>query len=152
MGEWAFYAAALLMALALIKRVPYNWLASTYTLIAVAYWRSSHMAWCCSISASGPSRLLSTMAGISLRVLIDHQDGFLTGERLCKLVPHWKSASMWFCGRAAFGQALHGDLVENGLTTSHFHRKCSICDWQRRRLLRLNQRANQSISLEKPMV
>ncbi|MEY2891413.1 MAG: hypothetical protein RJA98_1321 [Pseudomonadota bacterium] len=37
MGEWAFYAAALLMVLALIKRFPYRWFFKTHHLIAVAY-------------------------------------------------------------------------------------------------------------------
>ncbi|MDX2484700.1 MAG: ferric reductase-like transmembrane domain-containing protein [Pseudodonghicola sp.] len=36
-GEWAFYAIVLLIALALIKRFPYKYFASTHTLIAVAY-------------------------------------------------------------------------------------------------------------------
>lgn len=36
-GEWAFYAAVLLIALALIKRFPYKFFASTHTLIAIAY-------------------------------------------------------------------------------------------------------------------
>ncbi len=37
MGEWAFYAAALLMVLALIKRFPYQYFFKTHHLIAVAY-------------------------------------------------------------------------------------------------------------------
>ncbi|MDV7145448.1 ferric reductase-like transmembrane domain-containing protein [Tropicimonas sp. TH_r6] len=36
-GEWAFYAAVILIALALIKRFPYKLFVSTHTLIAVAY-------------------------------------------------------------------------------------------------------------------
>ncbi len=36
-GEWAFYAAVILIALALIKRFPYHWFARTHTVIAVAY-------------------------------------------------------------------------------------------------------------------
>lgn len=36
-GEWAFYAAVLLMALALIKRFPYRWFFKTHRLIALAY-------------------------------------------------------------------------------------------------------------------
>lgn len=36
-GEWAFYAAALLMVLALVKRFPYRWFAKTHRLLAVAY-------------------------------------------------------------------------------------------------------------------
>ena len=36
-GEWAFYAALALMALALIKRFPYRWFFKTHRLLAVAY-------------------------------------------------------------------------------------------------------------------
>lgn len=36
-GEWAFYAVAVLIILALIKRFPYKIFASTHTLISVAY-------------------------------------------------------------------------------------------------------------------
>ncbi|WP_372841135.1 ferric reductase, partial [Phaeovulum sp.] len=37
LGEWAFYAAVALIAVALIKRIPYRLFAKTHTLIAVAY-------------------------------------------------------------------------------------------------------------------
>lgn len=36
-GEWAFYAAIVLILLALIKRFPYKYFVSTHTLIAIAY-------------------------------------------------------------------------------------------------------------------
>lgn len=36
-GEWAFYAAALLIALALLKRFPYRLFAKTHTLLALAF-------------------------------------------------------------------------------------------------------------------
>ena len=36
-GEWAFYAAVVLIALALIKRFPYHLFAKTHTLLAIAY-------------------------------------------------------------------------------------------------------------------
>lgn len=62
-------------------------------------------------------------AGVALHVLVDARDGFLTGERLRQLVPHWKTASVWFCGPAAFGQALRVDLVSNGLNTDRFHQE-----------------------------
>ena len=62
-------------------------------------------------------------AGVNLHVLVDDRDGFLTGERLRKLVPDWKSASVWFCGPAAFGQALRGDLMANGLVADNFHQE-----------------------------
>jgi predicted ferric reductase len=35
--EWAFYAAAVLIALALVKRFPYHWFVKTHKWIAVAY-------------------------------------------------------------------------------------------------------------------
>jgi predicted ferric reductase len=36
-GEWAFYAGVLLIALALIKRFPYRWFIQTHKLLAVVY-------------------------------------------------------------------------------------------------------------------
>jgi Predicted ferric reductase len=36
-GEWAFYAAVALIAIALIKRFPYKFFVTTHTLIAIAY-------------------------------------------------------------------------------------------------------------------
>ena len=36
-GEWAFYAAAVLLVLALIKRFPYRWFAKTHTVLAALY-------------------------------------------------------------------------------------------------------------------
>ena len=36
-GEWAFYVAALLLALALVRRFPYHLFARTHTLLAVTY-------------------------------------------------------------------------------------------------------------------
>ncbi|WP_221799796.1 ferredoxin reductase family protein [Oceanobacter mangrovi] len=36
-GEWAFYAAALLMVLALIKKFPYHLFKKTHTLLAIGY-------------------------------------------------------------------------------------------------------------------
>jgi predicted ferric reductase len=73
--------------------------------------------------ALGLLKATAADAGVALHVLVDYQDGFLTGERLRKLVPHWKSALVWLCGLAAFGQALRGDLVANGLATNHFHQE-----------------------------
>jgi len=36
-GEWAFYAAAVLIVLALVRRFPYHWFVKTHKWIAVAY-------------------------------------------------------------------------------------------------------------------
>lgn len=37
LGEWTFYAAALLIILALIKTFPYHWFKKTHTLLAITY-------------------------------------------------------------------------------------------------------------------
>lgn len=37
LGEWAFYAAVVLIVLALVKRFPYRWFAKTHSLLAVLY-------------------------------------------------------------------------------------------------------------------
>lgn len=62
-------------------------------------------------------------SGVNLHVLIDGQDGLLTGERLRQLVPDWKDASFWFCGPAGFGQALRKDLIGHGLAAKDFHQE-----------------------------
>ncbi|WP_233487533.1 ferredoxin reductase family protein [Thalassovita gelatinovora] len=62
-------------------------------------------------------------AGITLHVLVDDRDGFLSGERIRAMVPDWKAASVWFCGPAGFGQALRADLAANGLAASDFHQE-----------------------------
>ena len=36
-GEWAFYAAVVLIVLALVKRFPYHWFVKTHKWLAVAY-------------------------------------------------------------------------------------------------------------------
>lgn len=36
-GEWAFYAAIVLIVLALVKRLPYHWFVKTHKWLAVAY-------------------------------------------------------------------------------------------------------------------
>ena len=62
-------------------------------------------------------------ANVNLHVLIDRRDGFLTGEKLRRAVPDWTSASIWFCGPAGFGNALHRDLSSHGLARHAFHQE-----------------------------
>jgi predicted ferric reductase len=62
-------------------------------------------------------------AGVRLHVLVDERDGRLSGERLRAAVPQWASASVWFCGPPAFGQALRKDLLAHGLPARHFHQE-----------------------------
>ncbi|WP_157264028.1 ferredoxin reductase family protein [Azohydromonas aeria] len=62
-------------------------------------------------------------AGVRLHVLVDERDGRLDGERLRAAVPQWREASVWFCGPAAFGQAVRKDLLANGLPARQFHQE-----------------------------
>jgi predicted ferric reductase len=62
-------------------------------------------------------------AGVRLHLVVSQRDGRLSGERLRELVPEWKQASVWFCGPAAFGQALRADLMANGLPAEAFHQE-----------------------------
>lgn len=63
-------------------------------------------------------------AGVRLHLMIDAKDGLLTGERIRKLVPDWKRASVWFCGPAGFGDHLRTDFAKQGLSvTRDFHQE-----------------------------
>jgi len=63
-------------------------------------------------------------ANVTLHILIDTRDGFLTGERLRTAVPEWRKTSIWFCGPAAFGEALKRDLAAHGYPVEqHFHQE-----------------------------
>ena len=62
-------------------------------------------------------------ANVNLHVLVEGKDGLLDGARLRKLVPGWKSASVWFCGPAAFGQTLRHELIGQGLGSDAFHQE-----------------------------
>jgi predicted ferric reductase len=62
-------------------------------------------------------------AGVRLHVLVDARDGRLDTPRLQALVPDWARASVWFCGPAAFGQALWRGLSAAGLARRDFHQE-----------------------------
>ncbi|GGB54963.1 ferric reductase [Tistrella bauzanensis] len=63
-------------------------------------------------------------AGIRLHVLIDSRDGRLTGERIRAAVPDWRAAEIWFCGPAAFGEALRRDFKARGFPVARrFHQE-----------------------------
>lgn len=68
-------------------------------------------------------RALAERAQVRLHVLVSGQDGRLSVERLCQLVPGWQTASVWFCGPAGFGQALREGLVTRGLDAADFHQE-----------------------------
>ncbi len=68
-------------------------------------------------------RQLAQEAGLSLHVLVTAQDGRLDAQRICESVASWKSADIWFCGPAGFGQALRPDLIARGLAPDDFHQE-----------------------------
>lgn len=68
-------------------------------------------------------RDLADRAKVRLHTIIAGQDGRLTTERLCDLVPQWQQADVWFCGPAAFGHALRGGLTARGMSRGDFHQE-----------------------------
>lgn len=63
-------------------------------------------------------------ADVRLQVLVDARDGRLTGERIREAVPEWRSASIWFCGPPAFGEALKRDFGAHGFPVGRrFHQE-----------------------------
>ncbi|MDS4042064.1 MAG: ferric reductase-like transmembrane domain-containing protein [Candidatus Competibacter sp.] len=62
-------------------------------------------------------------ANVPLHVLWDERDGRLDAERICKIVPDWRDADVWFCGPAGFGQVLKQDLTTKGLPEARFHQE-----------------------------
>lgn len=66
---------------------------------------------------------LARAAGVRLRILIDSRDGMLSGERLRREVPDWRSADFWFCGPAKFGDMIRSDLTQRGLPSERFHQE-----------------------------
>lgn len=66
----------------------------------------------------------SGAAGIRLHFLIDARDGRLNGERIRAEVSGWADASIWFCGPAAFGDALRqGFACEGFPVQTRFHQE-----------------------------
>jgi len=63
-------------------------------------------------------------AGVKFHLMIDSRDGFLTGERLRCEIPDWELTDIWFCGPAAFGEAIRHDLLEqHDRPADHFHQE-----------------------------
>jgi predicted ferric reductase len=63
-------------------------------------------------------------AGVDLHILLDARDGYLTGDRIRQAVPHWRVASLWFCGPARFGASLRADFAAHGLDVGRrFHQE-----------------------------
>ena len=66
----------------------------------------------------------ATAANVRLHVLVDARDGFLNGERIREAVPHWREASIWFCGPPGLGAALRRDFASQGFPVAQrFHQE-----------------------------
>jgi predicted ferric reductase len=74
-------------------------------------------------AASARLRADAGAAGVRLHLMVDAVDGRLSAERICAAVPDWRSADVWFCGPAGFGQALRRDLLAKGLSSGDFHQE-----------------------------
>lgn len=68
-------------------------------------------------------RELAAAAGVSLHVIEAATQGQLSAQRLMDSVSQWREASVWFCGPAAFGDALRQGLTAAGLAASDFHQE-----------------------------
>ncbi|TXH86230.1 MAG: ferric reductase, partial [Thauera aminoaromatica] len=42
---------------------------------------------------------------------------------ICRSVPDWKQAGVWFCGPAGFGAMLRDTLAARGLPAERFHQE-----------------------------
>lgn len=62
-------------------------------------------------------------AGVRLHLLVSERDGRLDVSRICAAVPEWAAADVWFCGPAAFGQALREGFTMKGLAPGSFHQE-----------------------------
>ena len=69
-------------------------------------------------------RELAAQARVKLHVLVTQRDGRLDAERICRTVPAWTRAGVWFCGPAGWARSLQASLKAHfGLAPESFHRE-----------------------------
>ena len=68
-------------------------------------------------------RQLAERARVRLHVLIADRDGRLDADGICRHVPDWQAAGLWFCGPAGFGQALRQAFSAKGFAEEKFHQE-----------------------------
>ena len=63
--------------------------------------------------------------GVSIRYdsSLQASDGRLDADGICRSVPDWKQAGVWFCGPAGFGAMLRDTLAARGLPAERFHQE-----------------------------
>lgn len=68
-------------------------------------------------------RSAAAAVGVRLHLVDSGKDGFVDLARLAQWIPDWRSADVWFCGPATFGDAIHHAMRANSLPDSRFHRE-----------------------------
>lgn len=66
---------------------------------------------------------LANASHVRLHVWVTAEEGRLQADHICRSVPEWKAADIWFCGPVEFGKALRTDFVEAGLRRESFHQE-----------------------------
>lgn len=62
-------------------------------------------------------------AGVRLHLVDSGRDGLVDLAKLTLWIPYWRSADVWFCGPASFGDSLYKAMRAGGLPASRFHRE-----------------------------
>lgn len=66
---------------------------------------------------------LTHLAQIRLTVVASDRHESLTGARIRAENDDWLKREIWFCGPAGLGKAIKQDLLQNGLSSQHFHQE-----------------------------
>ena len=66
---------------------------------------------------------LVAASNVRLHVWVAAESGRLRADHVCRAVPEWKEADIWFCGPVDFGKALRKDFIAAGLPASAFHQE-----------------------------
>ena len=66
---------------------------------------------------------LAAQAQVKLHVLISGRNARLDADGICRAVPNWRQAGVWFCGPAGFGDTLRATLGARGLDSKRFHQE-----------------------------
>jgi len=62
-------------------------------------------------------------AGVRLHLVLGKGPRRVDGAMIREAVPHWREASIWFCGPSGFGTALRTDFTAHGLAATRFHQE-----------------------------
>ena len=63
----------------------------------------------------------ASAAQVRLHLWYTPTAGKLTPQKIRDLVPNWQTASIWFCGPAAFGEVIQKDFIQQGLQPENYH-------------------------------